>query len=140
MSGAAASLDIGLISAVISIIETTKKVYDAAQDAKGQPEVFGKVAAKLPLVLKILQKSKLEAGKGDEDRQDEVEITMEACRAKAEKIQKIFFKAARKDEDEVQVKALTDAIKEMDEMQPSIVGDTAGAINQSNRDGGHNFA
>lgn len=30
----------GRISAVISIIEATKKVYDAAKDAEGQPEAI----------------------------------------------------------------------------------------------------
>ena len=46
---------IGLISGVISIIEATKAVYDAAKDAKGQPEAFRQVAARLPLVNDIPQ-------------------------------------------------------------------------------------
>jgi hypothetical protein len=41
---------IGLISGVISIIEATKTIYDAAKDVKGQPDAFRQVAARLPLV------------------------------------------------------------------------------------------
>ncbi|KAL2046478.1 hypothetical protein ABVK25_011833 [Lepraria finkii] len=49
---------IGLISAVISIIEATKTVYDAAKDAKGQPKAFRQVVARLPLVNEILKSAK----------------------------------------------------------------------------------
>ena len=45
---------VGLISGVILIIEATKTIYDAAKDAKGQPEAFRQVAARLPLVRELL--------------------------------------------------------------------------------------
>ena len=49
---------LGLISAVISIMDATKAVYDAAEDAKGQPEAFRQVVARLPLVNEILKSAK----------------------------------------------------------------------------------
>ena len=58
MSGAEAGFVVGLISGVISIIEATKTVYDAAKDAKGQPEAFRQVAVRLPLVIEILHSAK----------------------------------------------------------------------------------
>ena len=38
MSGAEAGFAIGLLSGMISTIEATKKVYNAAKDAKGKLE------------------------------------------------------------------------------------------------------
>ncbi|KFY45191.1 hypothetical protein V494_01091 [Pseudogymnoascus sp. VKM F-4513 (FW-928)] len=99
MSGAEAGLVIGLISGVIAIIDGTKKVYDAAKDAQGQPEEFRRIASRLPLVLSILQKAKTDAANLSEDAQEEAEPTMIACREKAEKLQKVFYKVARKDDD-----------------------------------------
>jgi hypothetical protein len=40
MTSAEAGFVVSLILGVISIIEATKTVYDAAKDAKGQPEAF----------------------------------------------------------------------------------------------------
>jgi hypothetical protein len=40
MSSAKAVFVVGLISSVISIIEATKTVYNAAKDVKGQLEAF----------------------------------------------------------------------------------------------------
>lgn len=99
MCGAEAGLIIGLISGVIAIVDGTKKVYDAAKDTKGQPEAFRKVASRLPLVLSILQKAKTDAENLSEDAQEEIEPTIIACREKAEKLQKIFYKVVRKDDD-----------------------------------------
>jgi F0F1-type ATP synthase delta subunit len=99
MSGAEASFVIGLISGVISIIEATKTVYDAAKDAHGQPEAFRQVAARLPLVVNILNNVKKRAQTLDEADQDALEPTLESCKTKAEALEKIFRKVARKDDD-----------------------------------------
>jgi hypothetical protein len=40
MSGAESGFVVGLISGAISVIEATKTGYDAAKDAKVQPEAF----------------------------------------------------------------------------------------------------
>jgi hypothetical protein len=66
MSGAEAAFIVGLISGVISIIEATKTVYDAAKDAKGQPDEFRQVAARLPLVIGILHSAEAKAQALDE--------------------------------------------------------------------------
>ncbi|OBT62451.1 hypothetical protein VE03_08607 [Pseudogymnoascus sp. 23342-1-I1] len=71
----------------------------AGIDPKGQPEAFRQVAARLPLVLSILEKAKLEAKKLDEAAQEDLEKVVEACKEKAEKLSKIFKKVLPGDED-----------------------------------------
>jgi hypothetical protein len=99
MSGAEAAFVVGLISSVISIIEATKTVYDAAKDAKGQPEAFRQVAARLPLVTTILYKAKERTQTLDETAQEALEPTLESCKTKAEKLEKMFRKVVRTDDD-----------------------------------------
>ncbi|TEY63628.1 hypothetical protein BOTCAL_0153g00160 [Botryotinia calthae] len=99
MSGAEAAFIIGVISSVISIIEATKKVYDAAGDAKGQPEAFRQVAARLPLVIEILRSAELRLPSLNETALDAIENTLESCKAKAESLNKIFHKVLRKNDD-----------------------------------------
>lgn len=182
MSGAEAGFVVGLISGVISVIEATKKVCDAAKDAKGQPEAFRQVAAQLPLVIEILHNAKEGIQSLDETAQEAQEEFLESLKKKAEKLAKIFQKVARKDDDkwydrykkalstlgkgdkveclmegilkdiqlltckklqgtatEAQVKEMEEAIKQMGEMPSSLQDDTV-AVNQTNRDGGGNFA
>jgi N-terminal domain on NACHT_NTPase and P-loop NTPases len=81
---------IGLISSVISIIEATKTVYDAANDAQGQPEVFRQVASRLPLVHEILHSARERAQTLDQSRQDALRPILSSCKAKAEILEKIF--------------------------------------------------
>ncbi|KFY46707.1 hypothetical protein V494_00371 [Pseudogymnoascus sp. VKM F-4513 (FW-928)] len=83
---------IGLVASVISIIDGVKKVWDATNDPKGQPEAFRRVAARLPLVRSILEKAKLEADKLDESGQEDLEKVLEECKGKVEKLDKIFKK------------------------------------------------
>jgi hypothetical protein len=102
MSGAA--FVIGLISGiisigVISIVDGIKTVYDAAQDATGQPDAFRQVAARLPLVIKILESAKARAQSLDETAQEALEPTLKSCKVKAENLQEIFHKVVRKDDD-----------------------------------------
>ena len=99
MSGVEAGFVVGLISGVISIIEATKTVYDAAKDAKGQPEAFRQVAARLPLVIDILRSAKARAQALDETAEEAVEHILKLCKEKAEKLQEIFQKVIRKDDD-----------------------------------------
>jgi hypothetical protein len=99
MSGAEAGFVIGLISGVISIIEAAKTVFDAAEDAKGQPEAFRQVAARLPLVIEILRTAKERALALDDTAQEALEPILESCKAKAENLNKIFQKVIRKDDD-----------------------------------------
>lgn len=99
MSSAEAGLVIGLISGVISIIEATKTVYDAAKDAKDQPEAFGQVAARLPIVTEILRSAEERASALEETALEALEHTLESCKAKAENLKTIFQEVIRKDDD-----------------------------------------
>jgi flagellin-specific chaperone FliS len=99
MSGTEAGFIVGLISAVISIIEATKTIYDAAKDAKGQPEAFRQVAARLPLVIDILHSAEEKTHTLEETAQEALEPILESCKAKAENLKKIFQKVIRKDDD-----------------------------------------
>jgi hypothetical protein len=99
MSGAAVVFVVSLISGVISIIEATETVYSAAKDAKGQPEAFGQVAARLTLAIDILRSAKARAQALDEAAEDAIGYILKSCKAKAEKLQEIFQKAIRKNDD-----------------------------------------
>jgi hypothetical protein len=50
MSGAEAILVLRVISSIISIIDGTKQVYDAAKNVQGLPGAFREVAARLLIV------------------------------------------------------------------------------------------
>jgi len=90
MSGTEAGCVVGSISGVISTLEATKTVYDAAKDAKSQSEAFYQVAVRLPLVIKILHSAEERARALDETTQETLEVIMESCKAKAETLKKIF--------------------------------------------------
>jgi hypothetical protein len=83
---------IGLISGVISIIEATKTVYDAAKDAKGQPKA-------LPLVNEILQSTKQRTQTLDESAMEALKPILKSCKVKAEDLEKLFQEVVRKDDD-----------------------------------------
>ena len=99
MSGAEAAFVFGLISGVISICQATQAIYEAAKDAKGQPEAFRQVHARLVLVIAILDKTKERAKTVDEASQEALEPILESCKAKVENLHKIFQKVIRKDDD-----------------------------------------
>ncbi|KAG9228711.1 hypothetical protein BJ875DRAFT_434854 [Amylocarpus encephaloides] len=99
MSGAEAVFVVSLISAILTIIEASKTIYDAARDAKGQPEEFRLVAARLPLVTELLRSAEKKTKELDETAQEALEPILESCKAKAESLNKIFQKVIRKDDD-----------------------------------------
>ena len=93
MSGIAeAEAIIGLISAIIAIIDAAKRVYDAASDATGLPEAFREVAQRLPLVKVTLLTVEREADAGhwDASRSAAVKKTLESSQTKSTKLEKIF--------------------------------------------------
>ena len=100
MSGDEAGLVVGLIPGIISIIEATKKVYDAAKDAKGQPDAFRHLAARLPLVITILQSAEERTRNLDETAQEALESILDSCKAKAENHQRLFQEVIRADDDQ----------------------------------------
>lgn len=65
MSGAEAIAVLGVISSIISIVGGTKKVYDAATNARGLPQAFREVADRLPIVKNILDLAKQHIEEGN---------------------------------------------------------------------------
>jgi hypothetical protein len=96
MSGAEV---IGLISGVIAIIEAAKTIYDAAADVKGQPDEFRQVAARLPLVIGLLDNAKGGVPKLDATEQEALETILLSCEDKAESLGKLFRRVVRQDDD-----------------------------------------
>jgi hypothetical protein len=99
MSGAETGFVVSLIASVISIIEATKTFFDAAKDAKGQPEAFRQVAARLPLVIETLHSAEKGAQALDEPAQEALEELLESLKEKTEKLEKIFRKVIRNNDD-----------------------------------------
>lgn len=81
MSGAEAIAVLGVIASIISIIDGTKQVYDAATDAHGLPEAFREVATRLPIIQRILAsaKQRIEEGDTDEDSCKGVKDIVQSC-------------------------------------------------------------
>jgi hypothetical protein len=94
MSGAEAIVALGVISSIITIVDGTKQVYDAAANAQGLPEGFREVADRLPIVRNILDSSKryIEEGDVDEDSCKGVKHVVDACGKKAKSLDKLFHK------------------------------------------------
>lgn len=107
MSGAEAFAVLGLISSIITIIETSRDLYDAATSAKGLHEAFRAVAQNIPLVLNILRDCKRIQEQADrdydasndpvykhdlEESAKAVKPIMLACEENAQKLKAIFEK------------------------------------------------
>jgi hypothetical protein len=92
MSGAEAIVVLGVISSIISIIDGTKQIYDAATNAQGLPEAFCDVAGRFPIIRNILSSAKQHIDKGDvdEDSCKGVKHIVEACEEKAKKLDELF--------------------------------------------------
>lgn len=95
MSGPEAFAILGLIGSIISIIDGTKQVYDAATNAHGLPEAFREVAGRLPLVESILRSAEQQIQRGAENENDWVGVNeiIKACKMKAERLKDLFEKA-----------------------------------------------
>jgi len=95
MSGAEAIVVLGVISAIISIIERTEQVYQTAKNAQGLPEAFREVAGRLPIVRNILASAKqhIDKGDADEDSCKGVKHVVGACEIKTKKLDDLFHKA-----------------------------------------------
>lgn len=93
MSGAEATAVISLISAVIGIVQATKQVYDAANDATGLPEAFRQVAEKLPLVEDTLRLAEVSV---DNKSAKIIKPVIEICRGKATLLKELIKKVVPK--------------------------------------------
>ncbi|GAB1739841.1 hypothetical protein NU219Hw_g4776t1 [Hortaea werneckii] len=112
MSGAEVITVLGLISSVITIIETSRDVFDAASSADGLHEAFRTVSQNVPLVLNILRdckKAQEQVEKEynqtcDEDLKRDIEQSsrdveplIQACQERARQLQEIFHKVVPED-------------------------------------------
>lgn len=90
MSGAEV---LGIISAVISIVDATIKVYNAAKDEVGLPPSFKTVVTKLPLVSKLLEDAERYVENGaDKDLTLTFTPIVTDCNVKATQLQQLFEK------------------------------------------------
>jgi len=95
MSGAEAIAVLGVISSIISLVDGTKQIYDAATNAQGLPSAFREVAGRLPIVENILGSAKQHIADGgvDEASCNGAKDIIEACKKKATHLDELFHKA-----------------------------------------------
>jgi N-terminal domain on NACHT_NTPase and P-loop NTPases len=93
MSGAEAIAVLGLISSIIAIVDATKQIYDAAQNAKGLPSAFREVSDRLPIITNILSSANLDIRNKDEASCLGVKPVIEACETKAKTLKELFQEA-----------------------------------------------
>lgn len=90
MSGAEV---LGIISAVISIVDATFKVYNAARDETGLPPNFKTVATKLPLISTLLEGAeRYIKGKANDAFTTKLTPILSDCKEKATQLQQLFDK------------------------------------------------
>ncbi|KAL3428105.1 hypothetical protein PVAG01_01614 [Phlyctema vagabunda] len=93
MSGIeAAGLTLGMISAIITIIDATNQVYEAVKDEAGLPTNFKKSATKLPLISKLLEDAERYVKAADEATETAFTPTLEDCKTQAIQLQELFEK------------------------------------------------
>ncbi|KAM3087026.1 hypothetical protein ACMFMF_000958 [Clarireedia jacksonii] len=94
MSGVGeASLVLGIISSIISIIDATYKFYTTVEDEKGLPKNFKKSAASLPLIMQLLEDAQdYISSMDDETTKAAFVSTLQDCELRAKKLQDLFSK------------------------------------------------
>ena len=94
MSGAEASLVLGLISSIITVIDTIVKVYNDVKDAEGIPMTFREIAQRLPLIQDTLRISEAHINECslDEESCRAIKPIVEGCKDKALRLEIMFRK------------------------------------------------
>ena len=94
MSGAEAFAVFEAIATIITTIDASKKVFEAAKDTKGLPEAFREVAGRLPIVESILGSAKqnIQENEVKNDSRKGVETIVKNCKEKAEKLHELINK------------------------------------------------
>lgn len=82
-----------MISSIITIVDGTKQIYDAAINAQGLPEAFREVASRLLIITNILDSAKLDIRDKDEVSCKEVKPIIKTCEKKAKTLKELFRKA-----------------------------------------------
>ncbi len=81
---------------MISIIESTKTLYDLARDAKGQLEAFRQGSCTTATIIEILHSAEVRAQVINEAAQEALKPILESCKAKAKNLKKTFQEVIRK--------------------------------------------
>ncbi|TEY23438.1 hypothetical protein BOTCAL_1480g00010 [Botryotinia calthae] len=89
-----ASLVLGIISSIISIIDATKQIYQAVEDETGFPKNFKTSARKLPLVSQLLGEAEKYIGSmTNESTKANFAPTLTNCKLQASQLKELFEKA-----------------------------------------------
>jgi CRISPR/Cas system-associated protein Cas10 (large subunit of type III CRISPR-Cas system) len=99
MSGAEAIAALGVISACITLVETSKKLLDAARDQHGLPEAFRVVRDQLPIIARTLQSVKGRSQEAGEDDWKAVKPVLESCDQQLQKLKGILERVMTKETD-----------------------------------------
>jgi hypothetical protein len=85
---------IGLIAAVVGIVQATIAVSDSINNLKGLPEAFKEVNKRLPLVEETLSAAwtQLENEKPDDEAAAKIEPILKGCSCKIQELKEIFEK------------------------------------------------
>lgn len=83
---------LGIISAIIAIVDATQKICEQVRDAHDLPEAFTVIHSQLPLVGSVLRAAEDKyPGKQTAD-EPQIEATLQSCRLQAEKLRILFEK------------------------------------------------
>jgi alkaline phosphatase len=101
MSGVGeASLVLGIISSILSIIDATKQVYESLEDDAGLPTNFKKSATKLPLISKLLEDAERYINDvTDKSTKAAFIPVLEDCKSQATQLQELFEKVIPEESD-----------------------------------------
>lgn len=100
MSGVGeASLVLGIISSIVSVITAAKELYETANDVNGLPKAFHNVAANLPIVLVILKDAKEYTERPDLDqrKREAFQEILARCEKSANELYEIFKRVIPKE-------------------------------------------
>ena len=94
-----ASLVLGMISSIITIIDATNQVYEAVKDESGLPKNFKKSATKLPTISKLLDDAERYLKEADESIKAAFTPILEDCKVQATYLQELFEKVMPEESD-----------------------------------------
>ena len=94
MSGAEAGLVLGLISSIITVIDTIVKVYNDVKDAEGVPITFREITRRLPLIRDTLRiaEAHINGHSLDEESCRAIKPIVEGSKDKALRLEIMFRK------------------------------------------------
>lgn len=94
MSATEAGLVLGLISSIITVVDTIAKVYGDVKDAEGIPMAFQEITRRLPLLRDTLRIAEVHITEGglDEESCRAIKPALAGCKDKALRLEIMFRK------------------------------------------------